>query len=61
MVNDYQTSKGERVHVPNLSQRLDADILRVTGSLVNLLKRRYPDDWRERLKKLLDAPQDVVV
>lgn len=42
-------------------ERMDADIMRVTGSLLNLLKRRYPDNWREMLKKLLDEPQDVVV
>lgn len=51
--NSLQMHKGDRVPT-TFKDRMDADIYRATGSLLNLMKRRYPDDWRDRLKNLID-------
>ena len=38
---------------PKFKDRMDEDIMRVTRSLLNLLKRRYPDNWREKLAEFV--------
>ena len=47
-----QMMKGDRVQRP-FKERMDEDIMRVTRSLLNLLKRRYPDNWREKLAEFV--------
>lgn len=47
-----QMMKGDRVQRP-FKERMDEDIERVKRSLVNLVQRRYPDNWREKLAEIV--------
>lgn len=38
---------------PTFKDRMDEDIMRVARSLVNLLRRRYGDAWREKLAEIV--------
>lgn len=53
MINETtQMMKGDRVQRPGRA-RQDEDITRVVRSLLNLLQRRYPDNWREKLAEFV--------
>ena len=58
-----QLHKGDRVQRP-FKDRMDGDIHRIKGSLVNLMKRRHGDGWKEKLTELIETAckaQDVVL
>lgn len=52
-MDNVQMMKGDRVQRPTFKERMDADIQRVARSLINLLQRRYPDNWREKLAEFV--------
>lgn len=53
MINEtYQVPKGDRVQRP-YSEKWETTVGRLKQSLENMFKRKYPDNWREKLAEFV--------